>query len=163
MPHVPHGRQGDTLCEVELYWNQGVCEHWLRFGKPVASCINAQKRRVECYAPGQTFALVRWASNHHGTVLSRIDIVQAASPADAFTLLPDVRPGAKVLLSARSWRKVSRVLGLIDAIEALGIDPCDVPATCWRDIHLRLLAATMPQDRINPGGHASLAQKTRAS
>lgn len=162
LPALPSGA-GTALCEVELYWKQGACEHWLRFGKPVAIRTNAQKHRVERYAAGQTFALVRWALQHQGSILSRIDILQAAGPADAFTLLPDVRPGAKVLLSVRSWRKVSRVLGLIDAIEALGIDPCDMPAACWRDIHFRLLPAMIPQNRTPSSGRASLAQKTRGS
>lgn len=160
---APQSCDGTALCEVELYWKQGVCEHWLRFGKPVETCTNALKHRVERYGAGQTFALVRWASQYQGSILSRIDILQAAGPADAFTPLPDVRPGAKVLLSVRSWRKVSRVLALIDAIEALGIDPCDMPAGCWRDIHFRLRSAMIPQSRTVSCGHASLAQKTRAS
>lgn len=160
---APQSWDGTALCEVELYWKQGVCEHWLRFGKPVATTTNADNHRVERYAAGQTFALVRWASQYQGSILSRIDILQAAGPADAFTPLPDVRPGAKVLLSVRSWRKVSRVLGLIDAIEALGIDPCDMPAECWRDIQSRLRSAMIPQSCTPSSGHASLAQKTRAS
>lgn len=161
----PSTRCGDgtALCEVDLYWKQGVCEHWLRFGKPVATSINAQKHRVERYAAGQTFALVRWASHHQGSILSRIDIAQAVGPADAFEPLPDVRPGARILLSVCSWRKVSQMLGLIDAIESLGIDPCDIPAGCWRDIHSRLLPVMIEQSRTTPRGHASLAQKTRTS
>ncbi|MGQ3229309.1 MAG: DUF2840 domain-containing protein [Blastomonas fulva] len=163
IPSRPPGSESADLCQVELYWNHGACEHWLRFGKPVATCINAQRRRVECYAPGQTFAVVRWASHHQGTVLSRIDVLQAVGPRDAFTDVPDISPGAKLLLSVRSWRKVRRVLALIDAIEELGIDPCAIPAACWRDIHFRLSEAMLAHRRNIGIGHASLAQKTRAS
>lgn len=151
------------LTEVELYWTRGTCEHWLRFGKPVATRISRQRRRVESYAPGQIFALVRWASDHHGSVLSQIEVLQAAGNDEPIEQVPDVTPGALTLLSARTWRQVRRVFALIEAVEALGVDPCDLGPAFWRDIHNRL-APTSPADvRANSGLGASLAQKVRRS
>ena len=39
--------------------------------------------------------------------------------------MPYVRPGADILLRLSGWPKVERVLQIVDAIEALGIDPAD--------------------------------------
>lgn len=151
------------LTEVELYWQEGVREHWLRFGKPVASRICDRRRRVECYAPGQVFGLVRWASNDYGTVLSRLDVLLAVTEGDPVTRFPQVTPGADVLLSVTGWRKVRRVFGLIDAIEALGIDPCDVAPDHWRHIHNRLIAAETPRSYSTERHRAWLARKALQS
>jgi hypothetical protein len=153
----------DHFTEVELFWQEGVREHWLRFGKPVASRIRDRKRRVECYAPGQTFGFVRWASNDYGTVLSRFDVLLAVGRGEPVTRFPHVTPGADVLLSVSGWRKVRRVFGLIDAIEALGIDPCDAAPDHWRHIHNRLIAAEAPRP-YSPERHSAwLARKALQS
>lgn len=157
--HPEHGR----LTEVELYWQEGVREHWLRFGKPVASRIRDRRRRVECYAPGQVFGLVRWASNDYGTVLSRLDVLLAVNEGEPITRFPQVTPGADVLLSVTGWRKVRRVFGLIDAIEELGIDPCDVAPDHWRHIHNRLIAAEAPRSYSAERHRAWLARKALQS
>ena len=157
--HPGHGR----LTEVELYWQEGVREHWLRFGKPVASRICDRRRRVECYAPGQVFGLVRWASNDYGTVLSRLDVLLAVTEGEPVTRFPHVTPGADVLLSVTGWRKVRRVFGLIDAIEALGIDPCDVAPDHWRHIHNRLIVAETPRSYSTDRHRAWLARKALQS
>lgn len=162
----PPGRSGDAagtrrgaFTEVELFWQEGVCEHWLRFGKPVASRICDRRRRVECYAPGQTFGFVRWASNDYGTVLSRCDVLLAVAEGAPVTRVPHVTPGAEVLLSMTGWRKVRRVFALIDAIEELGIDPCEVAPDYWRHIHNRLIATETPRSYSPERHRAWLARK----
>jgi hypothetical protein len=37
--------------------------------------------------------------------------------------VPYVRPGGEVLLRLSGWPKVERALQIVDAVEALGIDP----------------------------------------
>ncbi|HCB79103.1 MAG TPA: glycosidase, partial [Erythrobacter sp.] len=44
-----------------------------------------RRTRIESYAPGQVFALVRWASNDYGTVGSTLTIAQAAGFGEPFT------------------------------------------------------------------------------
>lgn len=155
---VAAARRGQ-FTEVELFWQEGVREHWLRFGKPVASRICDRRRRVECYAPGQTFGFVRWASNDYGTVLSRCDVLLAVAEGAPVTRVPHVTPGAEVLLSVTGWRKVRRVFALIDAIEQLGIDPCEVAPDHWRHIHNRLIAAETPRSYSLERHRAWLARK----
>jgi Protein of unknown function (DUF2840) len=134
------------LTHVELHWHEKQREDWLKFGKPVATRIIDRHARVESYAPGQMFALVRWASNEHGTIRSTLDIVRAVARGDAFTTLAQVDPGGDVLLSASGWPKVAQVFRQIDAIEAAGIDPCEVAPDHWRHVHNRLAIA----GRVNP-------------
>jgi len=56
-----------------------------------------------------------------------------------------VTPGGDILLRVDGWPKVERVLQLIDAIEAIGIDPLDVAPDHWRHVHNRLTAGETPR------------------
>lgn len=133
------------LTHVTLVWQQGVREDWLRFGKPVAERILDRRTRIESYAPGQVFALVRWASNDYGTVRSTLDIVRAVASVEAFTTVPQVDPGGEILLSVRGWPKVRQTFELIDGIEQSGHDPCEVAPDHWRHMHNRLAAGMLPR------------------
>ncbi|HEX4077411.1 MAG TPA: DUF2840 domain-containing protein [Rhizomicrobium sp.] len=136
---TPRPDAGPMLTQVELTWLEGRIENWIRFGRAVEETILDRRRRVLSFAPKSLFAFVRWASNDFGTIISRIDIVHAASRGKAYQTLPFVRPGGEILLRIGSWPKVERVLQAIDAVEALGIDPADVAPEHWRHIHNRLL------------------------
>ena len=137
---VDAGSGDPPLTHVTLVWRGGVQEDWLRFGKPVAERILDRRTRIESYAPGQVFALVRWASNDYGTVRSALTVARAVGIGEPLTTIPQVDPGAQILLSVRSWPKVRQVFALIDAIEKDGIDPCDVAPDHWRHAHNRLAA-----------------------
>jgi len=56
----------DTLTHVELIWLEKQIEHWIRFGRDVAEQIVDRRQRILSFAPGSTFALVRWAANDYG-------------------------------------------------------------------------------------------------
>lgn len=140
-------RLGDapTLTNVTLFWRKGEREDWLKFGKPVANRIVDRRQRVESYAAGQLFGLVRWASNEYGTVRSAFDIVRAVEAGEPVAPVPQVDPGGDILLSVHGWPKVAQVFRLIDAIEAQGIIPCEVAPDHWRHIHNRLAARDVPR------------------
>jgi hypothetical protein len=131
----------------------------LRFGRPVASRIRDRKRRIESYAPGQTFGFVRWASNDYGTALSRFDVLLAVPDGAPFTSFPHVDPGAEILLSVSGWPRVRRVFGLIDTISDAGIDPCDVAPDYWRHIHNRVAASQQPRGYSADRHRAWLARR----
>jgi hypothetical protein len=130
---------------VELTWHEKKIEHWIRFGREVHEQILDRRRRVLGFAPDTIFAFVRWASNDFGTIISRIDIVRAIGPGEPFQTLPFVRPGGDILLKIDGWPKVERVLQLIDAVEALGIDSVEVAPEHWRHVHNRLTAGHEPR------------------
>mgnify|MGYP000262324399 FL=1 len=149
---VDAGSGDPPLTHVTLVWRGGVQEDWLRFGKPVAGRILDRRTRIESYAPGQVFALVRWVSNDYGTVRSALTVARAVGISEPLTTIPQVDPGAQILLSVRSWPKVRQVFALIDAIEKDGIDPCDVAPDHWRHAHNRL-AAGMQARSYSPARH----------
>jgi hypothetical protein len=106
---------------------------------------------------------VRWASNDHGTILSRIDIVRAVRRGEALQTLPFVRPGGDILLTAKGWPKVECVLQIIDAIEALKIAPTDVDPDHWRHIHNRIAAGVEARSYTSMHHHAVLLRRRAGS
>ncbi|MDE2570147.1 MAG: DUF2840 domain-containing protein [Sphingomonadales bacterium] len=136
---------GSKLTHVTLIWREGSHEDWLKFGKPVATKIVDRRQRVESYAAGQVFALVRWAANEYGTIRSTLDIVRAVGVGEPSTPVVQVDPGGELLLSVHGWPKVAQVFRLIDAIEASGIDPCEVAPDHWRHVHNRLAGREAPR------------------
>lgn len=144
---VPSGGQGSPftgITTVELTWIEQSTERWIRFGAPILDRILDRKRRLLSFAAGSVFAFVRWASNDYGTVLSRLDVVRAVAPGEAYSTLPCVAPGGELLLHLGGWSKVSAGLALIDSVEGKGVDPCEVAPDYWRHAHNRLVAGHAP-------------------
>jgi Protein of unknown function (DUF2840) len=133
------------LTTVELLWLEKRIENRIRFGNAVSEQVIDRRRRVLSFAPGSIFAFVRWASNDFGTVLSRVDILRAAAPGLSYSTVPWVKPGAENLLRLSGWPKVERALQLIDAVEALDIDPADVAPDYWHHVHNRLSVNEAPR------------------
>ncbi|MEV5023574.1 DUF2840 domain-containing protein [Sphingobium sp. LMA1-1-1.1] len=140
-PHAPP----EDLTQVELVWIEKQVEHWIRFGHEVHEQVIDRRRRILFFPPGTTFALVRWAANEHGTVLSRLDILRAVASGEPCQTLPTVTPGGDILLRVDGWRQVERMLQHIDAIEAASIDPVEVAPDHWRHVHNRLAAGETPR------------------
>ena len=134
-----------AFTRVELTWLEKRIEHWIRFGHPVEETILDRRRRVLIFAPGAVFAFVRWASNDFGTVVSRIDIVRAVAPGEAYATLPFVRPGGDILLRIHGWPKVQQVLQAIDAVEVVDVDPAEASPDHWRHVHNRLTSGDSPR------------------
>jgi hypothetical protein len=141
-----NGMSADRLTRVELTWVEKKIEYWIRFGRIAQEQILDRRRRVVSFRPDSLFAFVRWAANDYGTVISRIDIVRAVGPGDAYQTLPFVRPGGDILLRIDGWPKVESVLRHIDAIEAADIDACDVAVDHWRHVAHRLSVCQEPRD-----------------
>lgn len=138
-------RPFDDLTHVELTFRPKKVEHWLRFGDPVERTVVDKRRSVASFKPDQIFAFVRWASNDHGTIVSRLDIVRTVGRGEAYQTLPFVRPGGEILLRVDSWPKVERAFQEIDAIETSGIHPPDVSPAYWRHLHNRLTVNQEPR------------------
>ena len=146
--------------QVELVWVEKQTEYWIRFGCQAGERIIDRRRRVVSFAPGSVFAFVRWQSNNYGTALSRIDIVRAVEPVEAYQTLPFVRPGGDILLHVQGWSKVERVLQAIDAIDAIEFDPADVPPDYWRHVYNRIAARLEPR-HYTPTRHAAFMKRRR--
>jgi hypothetical protein len=135
----------NDLTTVELLWLEKRIENRIRFGHPKSEKIIDQHRRIVSFEPGSIFAFVRWTSNDFGTVLSRIDILRAAIPGRRYSTVPWIAPGGESLLRLSGWPKVERVLHLIDAIEALAIEPSEAAPDYWHHVHNRLSVNEAPR------------------
>ena len=134
-----------NLTHVELLWLEKRIENWIRFGRIEAEQILDRRRRAVSFAPGSIFAFVRWTSSDYGTVVSKIDILRAVAPGKRCATVPYVRPGGDILLRLSGWPKVERVLQLIDAVEALGINAADAAPDYWHHVHNRLSVGESPR------------------
>jgi hypothetical protein len=133
------------LTTVELLWLEKRIENRIRFGRSVSEKVLDRNRRILSFAPGSIFAFVRWTSSDFGTVLSRIDILRAPTPGQRYSTVPWIKPGGESLLRLSGWPKVERVLQLIDAVEALDIDPAEVAPDYWHHVHNRLSVNETPR------------------
>ncbi|WP_435656004.1 DUF2840 domain-containing protein [Brucella pituitosa] len=147
---------------VELTFQKKEVKRWIRFGHKTSEQIIDRRRSLIGFAPGSVFAFVRWASNDYGTIVSRIDILRAMGRGEPFQTVPFVRPGGEILLRIDSWPKVQRVLALIDAVDALGVNPADVAPDHWRHVHNRLSAGQEPNP-YTPERHAAWLNRRRIS
>ncbi|MEH2561584.1 DUF2840 domain-containing protein [Bradyrhizobium sp. AZCC 2289] len=145
---------------VELLWLEKRIENRVRFGRTVAEQTIDRHRRILSFAPGSIFAFVRWTSNDFGTVISRVDILRAATPGQRYSTVPWVKPGGDILLRLTGWPKVERVLQLIDAVEALDIHPADVAPEYWHHVHNRLSVNETPRPYTR-GRHQAWLRRRR--
>jgi hypothetical protein len=143
--HATNDVDASDLTTVECLWLENRIENRVRFGRSVAEKYLDRHRRVMSFAPGSIFAFVRWTSNDFGTVLSRIDILRAATPGRPYSTVPWITPGGESLLRLSGWAKVERALQLIDVVEALAIDPAEVAPEYWHHVQNRLSVSERPR------------------
>ena len=142
---MPSALSHDDMTHVELTWIEKKIEYWIRFGREAHEQVLDRRRRVVSFRPDTIFAFVRWAANDYGTVASRIDILRAVALGQRCSTVPYVTPGGEILLRLSGWPKVERVLQMIDAVEALGVDPADVAPDHWHHVHNRLSVNENPR------------------
>lgn len=143
---------------VQMRVSLAFVEHrvnvWLRFGLPVRETVLDRWRRVATFEPAAVCCRMKWIGNDYGTALWQLMVLQAPMPFDGAQRIAGVAPGAHILLRADGEQQVKAVLGVIDAIEALGIDTAAVAITYWRTVGNRL-AARQPLPDYTTERHAA--------
>ncbi|MFN3263211.1 MAG: DUF2840 domain-containing protein [Pikeienuella sp.] len=139
---------------VDLTWDEGRVERWIRFGRIAEETILTRAERRVSFDPGAVFALIRWASNAYGTVESRIDILCAVEAGAPCATVPFVTPGGEILLRLSGWPKVEAALAAIERVESCGVAPEDACPDHWRHLHNRLTAGLTPR-LYAPARHAA--------
>jgi len=130
--------------EVQLIWLKGHFQRWIRFGRIADERLIDRRRRVVSFTPGAVFAVVHWEAGRYGTTLSRLWVLRATAPREAFDRVPFIAPGAEILLDLKTWVKVQAALAVIDAIEAQRIRPERVAPDHWRHVGARIAVAETP-------------------
>jgi len=128
------------LTRATILFIDGKVNDRVRFGRPVGERIIDRRCRIELFEPGSLFGYVQWRANRFGTELWRLWVLRAGAPGERLETVPGITPGAHILLSLGGQARVQRALELIDAIEAQGLDPADVPESYWRTAQNRLAA-----------------------
>lgn len=132
---------------------------WLRFGQPVRETVLDRWRRVATFAPNAVCCRVKWIGNDYGTALWQLMVLQAPMPFDDAQRIAGAAPGARILLRVDGEQQVKVVLAVIDAIEALSIDPAAVAVTYWLTVGNRLTARQPLPDYTTERHAAHLARE----
>lgn len=132
------------LTLVESAFCAGKFNYRVLFGTP--KMIKSQdrqdyKRVYHYFAPGQIFALDLWRCNEYGTTEWEVYILQAARPQEIIVPVPQVSPGAKVLLEAHGKRQAQAALKELAEIQKR-VDPSTLPAGRYLLTDFRLKADT---------------------
>lgn len=145
--------QRPTRMRVSLAFVEDRVSVWLRFGQPTVEIVLDRWRRVAMFVPGTVCCRVKWIGNVSGTALWQLLVMQAPTPFEGAQRVAGVLPGARILLRSDGEAQVEAVLAVIDAIEALGIDPCTVDASYWQMVGHRL-GAGLPLPVYTAARHA---------
>jgi len=146
--------------QVDLLWLEGQIERWIRFGHSAGERLIDRRRRVVEFAPGTIFGFVRWRSGEYGTIESRIAVLRAVAPGEAFTTYPFVAPGAEILLNISGWSRVQAVLDTVDAIERIGVVASAVAPDHWRHVGARI-GVGLPPRRYDRARHRAWLLRRR--
>lgn len=136
---------------VTSEYRDGVRNYRRLFGRPVTSRKITDRigltTEIETYSPGQLFALDLWETNEYGTVSWLVYICRAAAAGEVARRVPQVDPGAIVLMEAAGVKQCRAVFAWLADLQAEGdpstLDPAFFEA---RDF---LLKGT-PPSRLTP-------------
>lgn len=150
---TPHGLTEVSLTSIDGRLAQSIC-----FGRVAAKHVAGANLRTASFRPGAIFAFLRVSTSDIGTSHSSLAVIAASTCREALSPYPYVRPGGEILLHVDDERSVERVLQEVAAIEAAGIDPCDVPPEHWRHVGIQL-AAGLPVRPYGTERHRAWLQR----
>tara|TARA_B100000378_G_scaffold276786_1_gene275499 strand:+ start:1350 stop:1865 length:516 start_codon:yes stop_codon:yes gene_type:complete len=155
LPQPVASLDDDTLLtRVSLLYIERRINLYLRFGCPLRTYQIDRWRRCAVFPPTQLFCRIRWESNDYGTTRWQLMVLQTGRPGEGMQRVRGISPGARILLNVEGERQVRAILEQIDAIEAKGIAPTDVPPMYWRLLNNRL-AAHLPLPDYDADRHAA--------
>lgn len=99
---------------------------WIPFGTPSAtrliSAQNAKSRaEIVSFPAGTIFGISHQTLNAYGITDWEIWFLQASRPGEVASLIPGVRPGAKVLLYAQGKKQARAVIQYLDLLNERGL------------------------------------------
>ncbi len=117
-----HKTPDPALTEVETLYVEGLINFRLLFGHPVSTVerdfVYGEKTRRSLYfEAGSIFGLDLWQRNEYGTCAWAVYVLQAPAKGEHAVTVPQVKPGAKVLLEAVGLQRAAKALRLLREIE----------------------------------------------
>lgn len=146
----------DSLTEVQLLFEEKSRNAKLLFGTPFNSediCFSAGvSRRNVYFKPGNLFALELWAANGYGTAFWMIYILRSVWSGERANRIPQVTPGAEILLSARGKGRVLRALAWLERLQTDVEDPAALAPEYFMTAHYSLKNGLEPRAPHEPYG-----------
>ncbi len=131
----------EYLTRVELDYHRERRNYRLLFGHPVdvvgKSFRFGVTNQVALFAPGALFGLDLWERNDYGTTRWTFYVLQAAAPGEVVTPVPQVHPGAIVLLEATGITRAKAALSWLVELEKT-LDPATLSVVTFSAIDFRL-------------------------
>lgn len=146
----------DFLTKVNLLYVEKRKTVKLLFGDPVDSedhgFTSGSSKRTVYFKPGSIFGLELWAANDYGTAFWMVYILRAVWPGEQANRLPQVEPGAEILLSARGKGRVSKVLDWLARLDQEGTALSKVSPGYFQAAHYSLKNGLEPRPIGAPYG-----------
>ncbi len=131
----------DYLTRVELDYRRERRNYRLLFGHPVDMVGKAFRfgvtNQVALFAPGALFGLDIWESNEYGTTRWTFYVLRAGAPGEVVNQVPQVHPGAIVLLEAQGVTRAKMTLQWLAELEKT-LDPATLSMDTFSAIDFRL-------------------------
>jgi len=141
-----------SLTVVEEIYIERSKNYRLLFGKPLRSVTKQFEygkitRKFHYFPPGSVFALDLWDCNDHGTTQWAVYVLEAALPGELAWTVPQVSPGAKVLLEAHGRKDAQAALRELRVLEQR-LDPTTLPANYFLLTDFRLKDANSSDRKL---------------
>ena len=151
-----------NLTRLILKYEKNRRRHELLFGDPVSfreECGLVERHAY--FAPEQVFGIEVWEADDYGTIFWTLYILRAVAPGEVGTPLPQVSPGAEILLSVRGKKKIRRAHAWLRSLAATARSLSAIDPDYYRASHYRFQAGIDPRDLDRPSGKILTRFKTR--
>jgi len=121
----------DYQTAVALHYLEGRRNYRLLFGHPANLATEdhryGETHDIAYFRPGSIFAVDLWDRNEYGTTRWRVYILKAGTVGEVVDRVPQVRPGAHILLRVEGTKRCKLLMQWLRLVEEEG-DPALRPA-----------------------------------
>jgi hypothetical protein len=146
----------EFLTKAKLLFEKKQSNVKLLFGVPAISedlrFSEGSSRKNVYFKPGSLFALELWSANDYGTQIWMVYVLRAVWPGEAANRVPQVKPGAEILLNARGKERVRKVLRWLNQLNNEIEDLSKLPPEFFQSAHYSLKNGLEPRSPHDPFG-----------
>jgi hypothetical protein len=150
----PESTESPLLTEVELEYRSNR-RYRLLFGAPFDVIAMDQPAppggRVAFFRPGDRFGLALWEANDFGTVAWRVLVCRALRSDEPGSRVPQVKPGAQVLLDVEGATRAKAALYWLRPYIEAG-DALALPEARFAEVDFRLKNMPLVQLKVYAEG-----------